>query len=275
MSRKVDFAQMAVGEIRDWLTEKEPNKRQIQTLLSDSRAGVKKVIEGYLRKRERLMQERARHEMMWRYERQAKLQGYQLIAGIDEAGRGPLAGPVVAAAVILPDEIEFTRLNDSKQVKEEHREQLFAEICANALAYGVGVVDVEYIDQHNILQATFEAARQALRQLQERCTLEPDYLVTDFLKIPGVKQPYEAIVKGDASSYSIAAASILAKVTRDRLMTEYAALYPAYGFDKNKGYMSPEHVRALDEYGPCPIHRRSFAPIQERLQGTLFDFIDL
>jgi ribonuclease HII len=275
MSRKVDFAQMAVSEIRDWLTEKEPNKRQIQTLLADSRSGVKKAIEGYLRQRDRRLQELARHEAMWQFERNARRQGYQMIAGIDEAGRGPLAGPVVAAAVILPEEIELPRLNDSKQVKEEHREQLFDEIRSCAVAYGVGIVDIEYIDQHNILQATFEAARRALSQMQQTFAVRSDYLLTDFLKIPDVSQPYEAIVKGDASSYSIAAASILAKVTRDRLMTGYAAQYPQYGFDKNKGYMSPEHVRALDEHGPCAIHRQSFAPIQERLQGTLFDFIDL
>lgn len=272
MARRNDFSTLTVGEIREWLTEREPNKRQIKTLQTDTRAGVQKLIAGYLRERERVAQEQAKHERMWAYERQARTQGYTLIAGVDEAGRGPLAGPVVAGAVILPEQIDLPGLNDSKQVKEETRNDLYDRIREQAVAYGVGVVDVAYIDEHNILQATFEACRRALRQIAEQFALSPDYLVTDFLKIPGVTQPYEAIVKGDANSYSIAAASILAKVTRDRLMEEYALLYPEYGFERHKGYSSSEHMQALHEHGPCPIHRTSFAPVAELLQGTLFDF---
>ncbi|MGZ4113252.1 MAG: ribonuclease HII [Tumebacillaceae bacterium] len=274
MARKaVDFAALTVGEIREWLAEREPNNSQIKTLRADTRAGVRKLIDTYLRERERSESSAARHAQMFAYERRARAQGYRLIAGIDEAGRGPLAGPVVAAAVILPEEIDLPGLNDSKQVKEETRERLFDLIREQAVAYGVGIADAAYIDEHNILQATFEAARRAMRELERSFPgIAPDYLLTDFLKIPQVTQPYEAIVKGDANSYSIAAASILAKVTRDRMMVEYAAQFPEYGFDKHKGYASAEHMQAVQVHGPCAIHRKTFAPIAQQLQGSLFDF---
>lgn len=271
MARTMDFQEMTVGEIRDHIQQKAPNKRQVKQLLADERSGVRKVIESYLRVQERLALEAARQERMWRYERAAKEQGYRFVAGIDEAGRGPLAGPVVVGAVILPEEIELPGLNDSKQVKEETRDLLFDLIREQAVAFGIGVVEVEYIDRHNILQATFEGARRALKQLSASFAVEADYLVTDYLKIPGVTQPYEAIVKGDASSYSIAAASILAKVTRDRLMSAYASEYPEYGFERHKGYSSPEHLAAIEQHGPCAIHRTSFAPIKQMVQGSLFD----
>ena len=266
--KKIDFAMLSVEEIKIWLGNAEPNKTQIRELQRDERTGVRKAIEGYLRARERATAEAARIERMWTYERRAVENGYSFIAGIDEAGRGPLAGPVVAAAVILPAGIELPGLNDSKQVREEVREELYDLIREGAIACGIGIVNAEEIDRVNILQATFDAARQALSQL----SVVPDYLLTDFLKIPGVAQPYEAIVKGDANSFSIAAASILAKVTRDRLMVDYAAQYPQYGFDKHKGYYCPEHVEALREYGPCPIHRKTFAPVSELVQRSLFDF---
>ena len=266
--KKIDFATLSVEEIKIWLGEAEPNKIQIRELKQDGRAGVRKAIDGYLRTREREEAEAARIERMWSYERRASEAGYRWIAGIDEAGRGPLAGPVVAAAVILPAGVELPGLNDSKQVREEVREELYHLIRERAVACGVGIVSAEEIDRLNILQATFEAARQALSQL----SVVPDYLLTDFLKIPRVTQPYEAIVKGDANSFSIAAASILAKVTRDRLMVEYAAQYPQYGFDKHKGYYCLEHVEALQEHGPCPIHRKTFAPVSELVQSSLFDF---
>ncbi|PWK12747.1 ribonuclease HII [Tumebacillus permanentifrigoris] len=274
MSRKkIEFHTMTIGDVRDWLQTNTPSTRQIKTISQDERAGVRKLIESYLREQKRLTVEAARQERMWSYERRAGEQGFLRVAGIDEAGRGPLAGPVVAAAVILPEQIDLPGLNDSKQVKENVRDQLYDLICAQAVAYGVGIVDVDYIDRHNILQGTFEASRRALAQLEAQFGLVPDYLLTDFLKIPGVTQPYEAIVKGDSSSYSIAAASILAKVTRDRLMVEYAAQYPQYGFARNKGYGSPDHLAALEEHGPCPLHRTSFAPVAQKLQlqGSLFD----
>ncbi|ARU62424.1 ribonuclease HII [Tumebacillus avium] len=275
MARTIEFETLTVGEIRDWLQAEEPNKRQEKQLLSDPRSGVRKLIESYVREREKAAAEAVWRAGMWQYERDAAEQGYRLVAGVDEAGRGPLAGPVVAAAVILPEGIELPGLNDSKQVAEETRERLYDLICTGAVAYGIGVVDTDYIDKHNILQGTFEAARQALRRMEQQFAAVPDYLLTDFLKIPDVVQPYNPIVKGDASSFSIAAASILAKVTRDRLMAEYAQAYPQYGFERHKGYSAPEHMQALEEYGPCPIHRKSFAPVQKLLQGSLFDFAGL
>jgi ribonuclease HII len=270
----LDWKAMTVREIREHIQRNKLSKRQVKELLADDRAGVRKLIESYLRAKERQAKEAAHRERMWRYERAARERGYRLIAGIDEAGRGPLAGPVVVGAVVLPEEIDLPGLNDSKQVKEEAREALFDRICKQAVAYGIGVVEVEYIDRHNILQATYEGARRALREMSARFGVVADYLLTDCLKIPGVSQPYEAIVKGDASSYSIAAASILAKVTRDRLMDEYASKYPEYGFDRHKGYPSPEHLAAIERHGPCEIHRRSFAPIKQLMQGSLFDGMD-
>ncbi|KEO82898.1 ribonuclease HII [Tumebacillus flagellatus] len=273
----MDFQTMTVGDVRDWLANNTPTSRQIKTIQSDERAGVRKLIETYLREQKRLADAALFRERMWSYERMSREAGYERIAGIDEAGRGPLAGPVVAAAVILPDGIDLPGLNDSKQVKEDVRERLYDLIRAGAVAYGVGIVDVDYIDEHNILQGTFEAARRALAAMEQQFAVAPDYLLTDCLKIPGVKQPYEAIVKGDASSFSIAAASILAKVTRDRLMVDYAAQYPQYGFERNKGYGSPDHMAALEEHGPCPLHRTSFAPVGKKLQvqGSLFEEFEM
>jgi ribonuclease HII len=274
MAKKMLFEELTVGEIRAFLETSQPNKRQVKQLLGDERAGVRKLIESYLRAQDRLAKEAARCERMWSYERAAKEQGYRLVAGIDEAGRGPLAGPVVVGAVILPEEIDLPGLNDSKQVKEETREELFERICDQAVAYGIGIVDVDYIDKHNILQATFEGARRAIAEIGARFALEPDYLLTDCLKVPGVTQPYQAIIKGDASSFSIAAASILAKVTRDRLMVRYAEQYPEYGFDKHKGYASAEHMAAIEKHGACPIHRTSFAPFKQSPQMSLFEGMD-
>lgn len=274
MVRTIDFATLTVGEIRSWLKQAEPDQKQTKLLLSDARIGVRKLIEAKLRERMKSEATAAWQEQMWQHERAARAEGFRLIAGVDEAGRGPLAGPVVAAAVILPEGIELPGLNDSKQVAEEHRGRLFDLIKEAAVAYGIGVVDVPYIDRYNILQGTFEAARQAIERMNEAFAIQPDFLLTDYLKIPECKQPYQAIVKGDASSFSIAAASILAKVTRDRLMEEYANEYPQYGFDRHKGYASPEHMEALQAHGPCPIHRASFAPVQKLLQGSLFDFVD-
>lgn len=176
------------------------------------------------------------------------------ICGIDEAGRGPLAGPVAAAAVILPPDRDISFLNDSKKLSPKKRDELFDVICAEAVAYSVTLIDAQRIDEINILQATYEAMRQAVSGLQTR----PDVLVNDAVTIPGIDLPQAAVVKGDAKCISVAAASILAKVTRDRLMEEYDALYPGYGFAKHKGYGTAAHIEAIRTLGPCPIHRRSF-----------------
>jgi len=174
--------------------------------------------------------------------------------GIDEAGRGPLAGPVAAAAVILPPDRNIPFLNDSKKLSPKKREELFDIIRAEAVAFSVTLIDAQRIDEINILQATYEAMRQAVSGLQMR----PDVLVNDAVTIPGIDLPQAAVVKGDAKCISVAAASILAKVTRDRLMEEYDALYPGYGFAKHKGYGTAAHIEAIRTLGPCPIHRRSF-----------------
>ena len=177
-----------------------------------------------------------------------------LVCGIDEAGRGPLAGPVYAAAVILPPDWEPEGLNDSKKLSEKRREKLYDEICADAVAWAVGIVEPGRIDEINILQATYEAMRIAVSKLDPR----PEVLINDAVTIPGVTIRQIPVVKGDAKCISIAAASILAKVTRDRIMREMDALYPEYGFAGHKGYGTKAHIEAILKYGPCPIHRASF-----------------
>lgn len=186
---------------------------------------------------------------------------FRAIAGVDEAGRGPLAGPVVAAAVILPQDASLPGLNDSKKLSPARREELFEHIHAAALAVGVEAVGEDVIDSINILQATYRAMRGALRKL----ALPVDIVLVDGYPIPGLDARQKGIFGGDGKSASIAAASIVAKVTRDRIMSGLSADYPRYGFDKHKGYGTPEHFEALKRYGPCPVHRRSFAPVRELL----------
>ena len=201
---------------------------------------------------EKLALERVRLEGMREFEN--KYSDLAYVAGIDEAGRGPLAGPVVAAAVILPKDIFLPFLNDSKKVTEKRRDVLFDEIKQNAIAYGIGIALNTLIDEINILQATYEAMREAVNALEKT----PDILLVDAVHIPDINIKQVGIVKGDAKSVNIAAASILAKVTRDRLMAEYDKIYPEYGFASNKGYGTATHIAALKEIGPCAIHRKSF-----------------
>lgn len=204
------------------------------------------------RQEERLKKELARLEAMSVYEREYAACG--AICGIDEAGRGPLAGPVVAGAVILPKDEQILYVNDSKKLSEKKRELLYDEIMERALAVGVGIVGPERIDEINILQATYEAMRLAVGQLEMR----PDILLNDAVTIPGIDIQQVPIVKGDAKSVSIAAASIIAKVTRDRMMREYDQVFPEYDFASNKGYGTKSHIEALKALGPTPIHRRTF-----------------
>lgn len=201
---------------------------------------------------EKLVAERERLEQMKCYERQ--YEDHILVCGIDEAGRGPLAGPVVAGAVILPRDCEILFLNDSKKLSEKRREELFLEIQEKAVSFAVGVVGPERIDEINILQATYEAMRLAVSQLSS----VPHVLLNDAVTIPGLDIPQVPIIKGDAKSVSIAAGSIMAKVTRDHMMAEYDKLFPEYGFAKHKGYGTAAHIAALKDIGPCAIHRRSF-----------------
>ncbi len=224
----------------------------IEAHRQDPRAGVQKLIASAQRRLEALARERERIEGLRRYEEQYG--EYEYICGIDEVGRGPLAGPVVAAAVILPRGCRILYINDSKQLSEKKREELYQVILEQAVACAVGYATPERIDQINILQATYEAMREAIGKLKP----SPDILLNDAVTIPGVNLPQVPIIKGDAKSITIGAASILAKVTRDRLMQEYDKVFPAYDFAANKGYGSPAHIAALKKYGPTPIHRRSF-----------------
>lgn len=209
-------------------------------------------LERERRREEKLRLERERLESMRSYEHAYQERGY--LCGIDEVGRGPLAGPVVAGAVILPPDCEILYLNDSKKLTEKRRELLYDEILEKAIATGIGVISPQRIDEINILQATYEAMRMAIGEL----SVKPDLLLNDAVTIPEVDIPQVPIVKGDAKSLSIAAASVLAKVTRDRMMAAYEDIYPGYSFASNKGYGSAAHIAALKELGPCPIHRRSF-----------------
>lgn len=218
----------------------------------DERSGVQKLIAKYKKQDAALAKERERIYEMQAFERKYASCGY--ICGIDEVGRGPLAGPVVAGAVILPAGCEILYLNDSKQLSAQKRETLYDEIMEKAVAVGVGMVSPARIDEINILQATYEAMRQAI----EKLPVKPDVLLNDAVTIPQVPIRQVPIIKGDAKSLSIAAASVIAKVTRDRLMEEYDKVLPGYGFAGNKGYGSAEHIAALKEIGPSPIHRRSF-----------------
>ena len=218
---------------------------------NDERSGVQKLIQQYHKKLQALEDERVRTESMKKYEHEYEHLGY--LCGIDEVGRGPLAGPVVACAVILPKDCDILWLNDSKKLTAKKREELYDVILEGAVSVGIGMASPERIDEINILQATYEAMRQAIAQLNP----QPQVLLNDAVRIPGVALQQVPIIKGDAKSLSIAAASVLAKVTRDRLMRKYDALMPEYGFASNKGYGSAAHIEALQQYGPTPIHRRS------------------
>ncbi|MBO5167448.1 MAG: ribonuclease HII [Lachnospiraceae bacterium] len=218
----------------------------------DERGGVQAVITSARKKLVALEKEKARIEIMKEYEYRYAQASY--ICGIDEVGRGPLAGPVVAGAVILPKDCQILYLNDSKQLSEKKREELYDVIMEKAVATGIGYASPERIDEINILQATYEAMRAAISNL----AVKPDILLNDAVTIPDVDIKQVPIIKGDAKSVSIAAASIIAKVTRDRLMVEYDSIFPEYGFASNKGYGAAVHIEALKKYGPTPIHRRSF-----------------
>ena len=201
----------------------------------------------------------ARLGVLLRPERELWRQGHRHVAGVDEVGVGPLAGPVVAAAVVFPAEVRISGVDDSKKLTAATRERLGEEIRARAIAVGVGVVSVEDVDRLNVYRAALEAMRLAVTALH----VPLDYLLVDARTVPGISVPQLPIVKGDARSFSIAAASIIAKVTRDALMVELAARYPEYGFADHMGYGTRAHLEAIERYGPCPAHRRSFAPIRQ------------
>jgi ribonuclease HII len=243
-----------IHEIRNVLehVKLEDLPQTLEPFRSDEREGVIKLIKQYDKKYENYHKEMQRLHSMLTYEREYSQ--YAFICGIDEAGRGSLAGPVVAGTVILPKEETICYLDDSKQLPPKLREVLYDEIMKRAVAVGVGVVSPKEIDEQNILLATYEAMRQAIGQL----SLKPDLCLNDAVTIPGVAIRQIPIIRGDGKSLSIAAASVVAKVTRDRMMVMYDEIYPEYGFASHKGYGSYAHIRAIRQYGPSPIHRRSF-----------------
>jgi ribonuclease HII len=233
----------------------------VESLKNDERMGVQRML---LKWEKQESMKKKLHEQfisMSSFERKCRAEGFRLIAGIDEAGRGPLAGPVVAGAVILPEDFYLPGLNDSKKLPEAKREEYFELIKDKALAVGIGIVSAAEIDEINILQATKKAMSSAVAQLAP----SPDFLLVDAVKLE-TPYPFEALIKGDARSISIAAASIIAKVTRDRLLKEIAELHPQYGFQANMGYGTSDHMKALHEHGVTQYHRKTFAPVRECIE---------
>lgn len=243
-----------ISEIKEEFKKLLPEELEEYICLykEDERKGVQTFLKTQEKKLEQYREELARLETISRYEKEYG--GYGYVCGIDEVGRGPLAGPVVAGAVILPKDCRILYINDSKKLSAKKREELFDEIQKQAVAIGIGLVPHDRIDEINILQATYEAMRMAIANLK----VKPGVLLNDAVTIPGVDIPQVPIIKGDSKSISIGAASIMAKVYRDRMMVEYDKMYPGYGFASNKGYGSKEHMEALKKIGPSPIHRQSF-----------------
>mgnify|MGYP002510464912 CR=1 FL=1 len=243
-----------INEIREILQAADLSELPdfISTYEKDLRTGVSVLVAKARKKIQEYEKELARTEKMKEFEK--KYSSFSYICGIDEVGRGPLAGPVVAGAVILKKDCDILYLNDSKQLSEKKREELYDVIMEKAVSTGLGFVSPERIDEINILNATYEAMRQAIGELKQA----PDLLLNDAVTIPQVTIKQVPIIKGDAKSISIAAASIIAKVTRDRLMVQYDTVYPEYGFASNKGYGAQVHLEALRKFGPTPIHRKTF-----------------
>ncbi len=249
-------ARMTLKELELFLDGKEPEVA-LQFLLSvrsQYGSSLDRLINKYEKLREKELLEIERYRNMCRYEAEARQQGFRTVAGVDEAGRGPLAGPVVAAAVILPEDEIIPGINDSKQLTSNMRSRLYDIIVEKAVAWSIGISDEKCIDEINILEATKKAMKEAIEKLKPK----PDIVLLDAVKLDGIPMKQVNIVKGDTVSVSIAAASIVAKVTRDRMIEEMDEKYPQYGFSKHKGYATKEHIEAIKKYGLCPIHRMSF-----------------
>ncbi len=252
----MDLSKMTLSELKNWLRDEESqDKENLEIYLKrDVRKGARDLIKRRLNNMKRMEAEEHRLEELTMYERELWDQGLEFIAGVDEAGRGPLAGPVVAAAVILPAYKKIHQVRDSKQLSPQKREELFTQIQQEALCFSTSIVDVSYIDEFNIYQAGLEAMRRALVGLK----INPQHILTDAFRIPGIRIQQNPLIKGDSLSLSVACASILAKVIRDRLMMEYDTQYPQYGFGQHKGYATTQHFQAIKEHGISPVHRRSF-----------------
>jgi ribonuclease HII len=251
----MDIQQMTIAQIKKWFMHAERTEisSYLPRLRSDERSGIRQLLKQWEQKEEQLEQRLKHWNELNREEKQLKQDGVTLIAGVDEVGRGPLAGPVVVAAVILPADFFLLGVNDSKQLKKEEREEFAKHIQEQAVEYSISFIDAKEIDRINIYQATIKAMAQALEELHT----PPQFALIDAMKLP-INLPHKSIVKGDTKSVSIASASILAKVARDDWMTQMAQLYPQYGFERNMGYGTKEHISALQTYGPTPIHRRTF-----------------
>ncbi|HWR39020.1 MAG TPA: ribonuclease HII [Patescibacteria group bacterium] len=252
---------MTVSEIRLLLEHNSLGAELAAGLQNDQRQSVQKLFDVWKRRQQHEQMDRERVARLYQYEREITTRGCRRIAGVDEAGRGPLAGPVQVAAVILPGECYIPELNDSKKMTETQRERAYEVIRKQALAIASVAVPVERIDEINIYQATLQGMYQALQELNDGF----EAVLVDAMPLPELTVPWHALIGGDRLSASIAAASVIAKVERDRLMAQYDRQYPGYGFGRHKGYGTSEHLMAIQDQGPCPIHRRSFAPVKEYL----------
>lgn len=242
-----------IKEIVDNLNE-DQYVEYIQLLNQDDRKSVQNIAKSLGKKLEKIKKEEERLEFINTFENEGYANGYLYIGGVDEAGRGPLVGPVVASVVVFEKGTKIPYINDSKKLSEAKRDELFDIIKEQALDYGIGIVENDEIDEYNILNATYMAMNKAINALSKK----PDYLLLDAVTIPDLDIKQFPIIKGDSKSISIAGASILAKVTRDRLMYKYDEIYPQYGFKHHKGYGTKEHYEAIEKYGITPIHRKSF-----------------
>ena len=250
---------LSIKEIKERLQEVlDETDPFLQLCVDDERKGVQQAVKAWKRSYDKKLQLEQKWMHMNKYENELFQQGYTQIVGIDEVGRGPLCGPVVAAAVILPREVKLIGLDDSKKMSDIQKDDMYEQIMQCAVAVGIGIVSNEIIDKINIYEATKVAMMEAVEQL----SVLPEYALIDAMRLP-LDIPQQSIIKGDANSVSIAAASVIAKVTRDRLMKQYDEKYPQYGFKNNMGYGTKEHLEALDQFGITPWHRMSFAPVKE------------
>lgn len=249
---------MTIKELESFFKSGQVTEELLAECRRDKRLAAQRLLQQHERRQARLAAEKERLLAMYRYEEEARAEGCEVIAGVDEAGRGPLAGPVSVAAVILPENLLLPRLNDSKKLSAKVRAELYDEIMARAVAVRQVFVEAAVIDRINILQAVLQGMYDAVGALQP----QPQMVLIDALRLEKLPVRQMSIIKGDAKSASIAAASIVAKVARDRLMDEYHKQYPQYGFAAHKGYGTAEHIAALRQYGPCPIHRMTFEPVR-------------
>ncbi|CAM3959096.1 ribonuclease HII [Catellicoccus marimammalium] len=251
-----------IKEVKEYLAQcTSLDDPELILFKEDQRKGVQQELQRFYKRWQKREEQHQKFLERQKYERSLRTQGYTKIAGIDEVGRGPLAGPVVAAAVILPEDCTIEELNDSKQLSEKKREELFLAIQKEAIGIGVGICSPEEIDEYNIYEATKIAMQRAIAQLKE----QPDCLLLDAMELP-LEIPQQSLIKGDAKSISIAAASIVAKCIRDGQMKEYAKEYPYYDFEHNMGYGTKNHLKGLENHGICDLHRKSFEPIKSMVE---------